>query len=145
MLKILVPVDGAATAQQAVEHVAKLYRNEAKCEIHLLNVQRPIESGHARMLVSHGDIEAYQREDGGNARANACRHLDETGVPYQHHIVVGHVAETISRYAKERRFDKIVMGTHNHSALLPVLLGSMAQDVLKHSAMPVTVVKPLDA
>lgn len=74
MLKILVPVDGAATAQQAVEQVAKLYRNEANCEIHLLDVQRPIESGHTRMLVSHGDIEAYQRKEGRNARANVLKH-----------------------------------------------------------------------
>ena len=49
---------------------------------------------------------------------------------------------TIIRYAKEHRFDKILMGTHGRGGLMQMLLGSVASEVLKHSEIPVTLVKP---
>lgn len=142
MLKILVPVDGSENANRAVAHVIRLYRNDAQVDIHLLNVQIPIDSGHARLFVSADELEDYHREEGMAALADARRMLDEAGVPYTHHIAVGHVADTIIRYAKERGIDKIVLGSHGRTALLQVLLGSVAQEVLKRSDVPVTLVKP---
>lgn len=142
MLKILVPVDGSENANRAVAHVIKLYRNDAQVDIHLLNVQIPIDSGHARLFVSADELEDYHREEGIAALADARSMLDEAGVPYTHHIAVGHVADTIIRYAKERGIDKIVLGSHGRTALLQVLLGSVAQEVLKRSDVPVTLVKP---
>lgn len=142
MLKILVPVDGSENANRAVAHVIKLYRSDAQVDIHLLNVQIPIDSGHARLFVSADELEDYHREEGVAALADARRMLDEAGVPYTHHIAVGHVADTIIRYAKERGIDKIVLGSHGRTALLQVLLGSVAQEVLKRSDVPVTLVKP---
>ncbi len=62
--------------------------------------------------------------------------------PTPHHIAVGHVADTILRLASERGFDKIVMSTHGHTGLLHLLLGSIAEEVLKRSRIPVTLVKP---
>jgi nucleotide-binding universal stress UspA family protein len=114
-------------------------------DIHLLNVQIPIDSGHARMFVSQDDLEAYHREEGLAALAKARQMLDEAGVPYRHHITVGHVADTLVRYAAEHRFDKIVMGTHGYGGLLDALLGSAAREVLKRSSVPVTLVKPAAA
>jgi len=145
MLKILVPVDGSAHADRAVAQVLELARSGAAVEIHLLNVQIPIDSGHARMFVSHDDLEAYHREEGLAALVNARRMLDEAGVPYTHHIAVGHGADTIVRYAREKGFDKIVMGTHGGGGLLDAVLGSVAGAVLKHSSVPVTLVKPAAA
>jgi len=145
MLKILVPVDGSAHADRAVAQVVELAKSGAEVEIHLLNVQIPIDSGHARMFVALSELDAYHREEGLAALARAREMLDVAGVPYAHHIAVGHVAQTIVRYARERHFDKIVMGTHGGGGLLEVLLGSVARDVLKHSTVPVTLVKPATA
>ena len=142
MLKVLVPVDGSANANRAVEHVLQLYRNDAQLDIHLLNVQIPIDSGHARIFVSHDELEDYHRDEGVAALKEARRILDEAGVPYTHHIAVGHVADTIARYAQERGFAKIVMGSHGRSGLMQLLLGSVAREVLQRSAIPVTLVKP---
>jgi len=142
MLKVLVPVDGSANANRAVEHVLQLYRNDAQLDIHLLNVQIPIDSGHARIFVSHDELEDYHRDEGIAALKEARRILDEAGVPYTHHIAVGHVADTIARYAQERGFAKIVMGSHGRSGLMQLLLGSVAREVLQRSAIPVTLVKP---
>lgn len=63
-------------------------------------------------------------------------------MPYTYHIAVGHVSETIVRYAREKGFDRIFMGNHGRSALLDTLLGFVAQDVVRHASVPVTLVKP---
>jgi nucleotide-binding universal stress UspA family protein len=141
MLKILVPVDGSPHADRAVAQVVELAKSGAQVELHLITVQMPID-GHARSFVSQEDLEAYHREEGLAALANARRILDEAGVAYHHHIAVGHVAETIVRYAAEHHFDKIVMGSHGRGGLLDVLLGSVARDVVRHATVPVTLVKP---
>ena len=142
MLKILVPVDGSDNANRAASHVVKFYRGNTDVDVHLLNVQIPIDSGHVRLFVSPDQIDDYHREEGLAALAEARRILDEAGVPCTHHIAVGRVADTIVRYANERGFDKIVMGTHGRTGLMEVLVGSVAREVLQRSQIPVTLVKP---
>jgi len=75
------------------------------------------------------------------ALADARQCLEKAEVLYTHHIDVGHAAETIVRFARERSFDIIVMGTHGRGGLLEILLGSVAHDVLKQSTIPVLLVK----
>ena len=142
MLKILVPVDGADCAKLAVDHLLKLRSGNGELDIHLLNVQIPIDSGHARLFVGADELEDYHRDEGLAALAPARRLLDAAGLPYTHHIAVGHVADTIVHFAAERGFDKIVMGTHGRGGLMQALLGSVAQEVLERSPIPVTLVKP---
>lgn len=141
MLKILVPVDGSVQAERAVAHAISLCRSAGQGQIELLNVQISIDSGHVRLFVSDNDVTAYHRSEGENALAGARRLLDEAGLPYAHHVVVGHVADTIVRFAQERQVDQIVMGSHGHGVMLDLLLGSVARDVVKAAQLPVTLVK----
>ncbi len=141
MLKILIPVDGSSQAERAVNQALDLARSGAALELSLLNVQIPIDSGHARMFLGHDEVAAYHQEEGLTALANARALLDAAGVAYSHHIAVGRAAETIVRFAREHNIDKIVMGTQGRSGLLEVFLGSVARDVLKQSPIPVLLVK----
>ena len=47
----------------------------------------------------------------------------------------------IIRYAKEAQIDLIVMGTHGHSGLAHVLLGSVTEKVVRKSPCPVLTVR----
>ncbi len=141
MEKVLIGVDGSEHARRAVEHALKQRETQGSLDIHLLNVQIPIESGHARMFVSHEQLEEYYRDEGVAALKEAREMLDRAGVPYQHHVAVGHVAQTIAAYAREHGFDQIVIGSHGRGALRHLLMGSVATDVLRLSEMPVTLVK----
>ena len=53
----------------------------------------------------------------------------------------GHPAETIVRIAKERAADLIVMGTHGRTGLQHVLLGSVAEKVVRLAPCPVLTVR----
>lgn len=141
MQKILIPVDGSEHAERAVASLIKQYQATGPLEIHLLNVQIPVESGHARMFVSKNDLETYYRDEGKKALEGAAKLLKQAGIPFTEHLAVGHVAETIVNFAQQHQFDQIVMGTHGRTGLTNLLLGSVASDVLRSSKVPVTLVK----
>jgi universal stress protein A len=55
---------------------------------------------------------------------------------------VGVAAEQIVEYAREHHCDLIVMGTHGRTGLSHLLMGSVAESVLRHAPCPVMVVRP---
>lgn len=141
MRKILVPIDGSEHALKALNVVLDRRAHENDLDIHLLNVQLPIDSGNARMFVSEAEINAYHQAEGLAALETAKKRLDDLQVPFSSHIIVGHLSDTIVTFARDKGFDEIVMGTHGRSALTHLLLGSIASDVVRTSHLPVTLVK----
>ena len=140
-MKTLVPIDGSDSAMRALQHVLALRKAGLAVEIHLINVQMPITSGHAKMFISRDDYNRYCQEEATALLAPARALLQSEGVDYRHHIIVGHVAETISRFAREQQMDHIVMGARGTSAIADLVMGSVASKVIHLSPVPVTLVK----
>jgi nucleotide-binding universal stress UspA family protein len=61
--------------------------------------------------------------------------------PCEVEVAQGEPAETIVRFAGERAVDLIVMGTHGRTSLQHVLLGSVAEKVVRLAPCPVLTVK----
>ena len=57
-------------------------------------------------------------------------------------VLRGDVAEEIVKTAAEKNVDLIVMGTHGRKGLEKVLLGSVAERVIKNATCPVMTVNP---
>jgi universal stress protein A len=55
--------------------------------------------------------------------------------------VTGDPADAIVRVAQEGKMDFIVMGSHGHTGLRNLLLGSVAEKVLRHAPCPVCIVR----
>ncbi len=140
-MKILVPIDGSESAERAVEHVIRQALSHSGTEVHLLNVQIPVMSGHAKMFISEQQLNDYYREEANAALKPSKEKLKHVNVPHTHHIGVGHVAETIAQYAKEKNIDHIVMGTRGMGAISEFVLGSVASKVIHLSSVPVTLIK----
>ncbi|MBP9034309.1 MAG: universal stress protein [Pseudomonadales bacterium] len=140
-LRILVAVDGSEYSLRAVAHVLRL--REAGCDIesHLLNVQMPLESGHVRQFIARESIEEYYRDEGLAQLKGASAALEAVGQPCTTHVAVGHIAQTVTRYAAEMNFDLIVIGTHGRTGLRHAVMGSVATEVIKLATVPVTIVK----
>jgi nucleotide-binding universal stress UspA family protein len=63
------------------------------------------------------------------------------GWPLELHIEVGHPCEQILEVARREEVDLIVMGTHGRTGLEHVLLGSVAEQVVRRAPCPVMTVK----
>jgi nucleotide-binding universal stress UspA family protein len=59
----------------------------------------------------------------------------------QHQLLVGDTVTAILQIAREQHCDLIVLGTHGRTGLSRVLLGSVAEKVLRKADCPVLVVK----
>jgi nucleotide-binding universal stress UspA family protein len=138
MTKILLSNDGSEASARALEQV--LQRATGGLELHLLNVQLPVD-GNVRTFVNADELKAYHLEEGLAELAAARARLDAAGVAYQQHVLVGHPADMIRRFADENGFDEIVMGTHGRSGLMQLLMGSVAAEVSEKARTRVTLVK----
>jgi len=141
MLKALVPVDASQFACRAVEHVVTLIKGREPMEVHLLNVQVPIDALEVRSHLTGEEVAIWQRTRGVEALESAKAILDRAGIPYAAHVLIGDVAQTIARFAKEHACDKIIMGTRGMGAIQNLIMGSVSTKVIHLSDVPVTLVK----
>jgi nucleotide-binding universal stress UspA family protein len=58
-----------------------------------------------------------------------------------YHSFLKNMVDEINELAKEKHVDIIVMGTHGRTGLKRLLMGSIAEDVLRHAECPVFLVK----
>jgi Universal stress protein family len=70
-----------------------------------------------------------------------CRFtLDDSRVRIQHLMVEGHPASAILGEAKQNQCDLIVIGTHGRTGLNRLLMGSVAEEVIRRAVCPVLTV-----
>lgn len=137
---ILVAVDGSETSDRAVQHALDMVATGCAAELHLLNVQ-PSVGGAVSTFVSREQIDSYHREEGEKALASAVALAGKASVAAKKHVGVGRQGEVVADFVRKLGAGLVVMGTRGHTGLTGVLLGSVAQDVIAHSMVPVTLVK----
>jgi len=142
MLKALVPVDTAGNSLGAIRHVVKLVQGREPLEIHLLNVEPALPS-HITRFLSKEVLDGYRHDEAEKAFAPARALLDEAGIAYTEHMLVGHAAHVIADQAKKLHCDKVIMGTHGFGTVTQLLLGSVSHEAihLMDPEIPVTLVK----
>lgn len=132
---ILHPTDFSASSEAALVHACALAKDYGG-EVVLLHVWEPliVMGGEQYPQVPPNDVEETM------ARLDVLP-VPEPSVKVSRKVVVGEPAEEIVREAKQRPCDMIVMGTHGHSGVTRVLLGSVAEGVLRHATCPVLTVR----
>ena len=140
MKAILVAVDGSDTSNRAVGHAIDLISAGLAAELHLLNVQ-PNLGGAIATFVSRDQIDAHHREEGEKGLASAVALAKKAGIAPKVHIGVGRQGEIVGDFVDKLGAGLVVLGTRGHTGLAGVLLGSVAQDVIAHVKVPVTLVK----
>ena len=142
-MKILIAVDGSKPSLDAVQTLvdhADWFRDAPKVELVTVHLPVPKLPGMGA-AVGKGQIQKYYDEEGQAKLAAARRKLDAAGVPYEARVLVGPVAESIVKHAKDKRCDLIYIGTRGMSAVGAAFIGSTATKVLHISETPVLLVK----
>ena len=134
---ILVPTDFSADADHALEH-AKGLALQFECRLTLLHVVYLYLPGSTAAgfpaYTAQLKREADQQLQGPRSR------VDEAGVPHEAFTEMGVPADKIVEVAKDRQVDLIVMGTQGRTGLPHLLLGSVAERVVRlaHCSVMVT-------
>jgi nucleotide-binding universal stress UspA family protein len=143
--KCLVPLDGSALAECALNHVQKLVKEQSIGEVTLLNVVKvdiPWADVHEQTI----DLEALRKPLFAAARkylAEVEARLSSKGIKVKTKAIEGNrPGETIIDYAEKNRMALIVIATHGYTGFKKLLLGSVATSVLHDSPIPVLLIRP---
>lgn len=134
---VLVPVDGSEMAWHALEHAREQSRAATVTVLYVLDPQRGdyYHDDEEQQPVKRSEAiaaEARERFDVGTTAA-------ETTLEFRQ--VTGQPSHAIVRFTEENDVDAIIMGSRGRSGVSRVLLGSVAEDVLRRAPVPVTVVR----
>lgn len=140
--RLLVPHDFSQCAARALELAAEI------AELHGARITVV----HASELPANLDADALVQPPGADepirvdeyTSRGARARLEEVAAPLRTRgidvrvlAVVGDVAETILETVEETGADAIVMGTHGRRGLSHLLLGSIAEKIVRHARVPV--------
>ena len=138
--RILVTTDLSKQASRAVEYAHTLAEKFGS-ELHVLHVVDDVQQLAAEHGVA-GVLEPGEQSDEHDGWLS--RLLDETGKIRRIEAVrVGtDVAEVVARYAAHNDIGLIVTATHGRTGLDHLLMGSVAEDILRKAPRPVLVIRP---
>jgi len=141
-MKILFGCDGSPQALSALETLVKsfAYFRETPA-VTILYVHPPVPYGGAAATIGKEALQRYYDEESEAALSGAQAALTAKGIPFEVEKVVGVPAEEIVKRAEERKFTMIALGTHGHTALGNLVMGSVATAVVAHSRLPVLLLK----
>lgn len=128
----LVAVDGSAHSLRATGEAIRLARELRSAALHLVHI-------HSWMSKEAAEAELVRR--GWAATAGARAQLDAAGLPWSLHVALGECAEQIVAIASRLGCHGIVIGSRGLGATQSLLVGSVAQQVIHLSPIPVLVVR----
>ncbi|MEK7360894.1 MAG: universal stress protein [Pseudomonadota bacterium] len=143
MTRILVAIDGsshsAKVARAVIQHVSGY---KAPPELHLAYVHLPLPTmGGLIKPIGHEALQRYYREEGEGALRSAKKLFDRARLACTLHIMVGSIAESLTREARKLKCGLIVMGTHGMGAVSGMLLGSIATKTVHLARCPVLLIR----
>jgi nucleotide-binding universal stress UspA family protein len=138
--QILVPIDRSAQSDRALEYALETFPDAKFTVLHAINPSG-YWYGNTDGYIYADEIEEWARRQGNEVLENARKTAAEHGRDVRTEMKWGPPARTITEYAIDGEFDQIVLGSHGRSGVSRVLLGSVAESVVRRSPVPVTIVR----
>ena len=147
--RILVPLDGSPLAEEVLPYAKEMGRR-FDAEVILLQVVStvpPLWAIEAAPGVAPGpDVLARQMQLEAHAAEEYLRRMatvwDVPGARVRWEVKHGVPADEIVRYAQEHAVSLIAMSTHGRTGLARLVLGSVADQVLRQAGVPVLLIRP---
>jgi len=95
----------------------------------------------AAAVLDKAVLAEYYQEEAGKVLKPVRTFMDKRGIKAQYVVKTGHASEAITAVAEKGRFDLLMMGSHGHTALGKLVLGSVATKVMAHSDVPVLLIR----
>jgi nucleotide-binding universal stress UspA family protein len=135
--RILCPIDFDDNATTAIKEAGALARllKAAVCVLHVIWINP---------LATEGYVLAELEESQSNAaRAKMAEMTNRelAGVDYEINVIIGDPAEIVLATEKDLNADLIVMATHGRHGLTKLVLGSVAEKIVRDSTIPVLTIR----
>ena len=138
-MTVLVAYDGSEPAYKAVEYALDEHSDD---EVVLLRVVELAGGATEAGIELARESIRKRRKEAENKTANRLDDLIEASdSDVLLEITIGEPEDEIIQYAEANDVDHIVVGSHGRKGMTRVLLGSVAEDVVRRAPCPVTVVR----
>ena len=134
--RIMCPIDFSDYSDVALGYASQL-ASESGARLYVIHVddsQVPYDAGFAGYVPAPNESERI-------TEALHAKRPTVEGVPCEHHLLIGHPADAIVEFAKAHDIDLIVMGTHGRTGVSRLLMGSVAEAIVRRSECPVLTIK----
>jgi nucleotide-binding universal stress UspA family protein len=139
--RILSPVDFSDTSEHAVRYAVDL-ASRLGASLELVHVyQLPTYALPDGAILARPDFVANLTDELQKQMDELIRRYSGHGVEIRGRIVEGMPYAEVNRVAEEEKADLVVMGTHGRTGLTHLLLGSVAERVVRTSTVPVLTVR----
>jgi nucleotide-binding universal stress UspA family protein len=136
---VLIPVDESAHSQQACELAGELFPDGTIVLLHVINPAEAGFSSDAAMPTFPEEWYEQKQDHAGSVLEDAA---ERTGVSDVERITtVGQPTQSIIDAIEEHHVDHVVMGSHGRRGVSRLLLGSVAENVVRRSPVPVTIAR----
>ena len=145
--KILVCSDGSEGALTAARMGAQIAQkfHSAVLLIHTyalaVAAYPTFQAGMWELPVIEEGMNSYAEEARAALKEHTGKIFDAAGIPYESLLERGHPVEAITRIARQRDVDLIVVGSRGLSDVSSFLMGSVSEGTLHHAHCPVLIVR----
>lgn len=141
MKTILTPIDFSSVSDAVID-AARVLARACGGRIVIVSVAQPpvITSDYGPMLENIGEIVAASEKTLARRLKQLVKRLVAADLPVETVLLTGTPAQLILAQAEVEQADYIIMGSHGHTALYDLLVGSTTHQVLRKAKCPVVIV-----
>ncbi|MFZ9297846.1 MAG: universal stress protein [Hylemonella sp.] len=140
-MKILLAVDGSKYTKKMLAYLTTHSELFSNGNDYTIFTAQPALPPRARAAVGKEIVDKYYSEEAEKILAPVSKFLMRHGIAAKSQWKVGHAGEQIAKLADSGKYDMLMMGSHGHSALGNLVMGSVATQVLAHCKVPVLLVR----
>lgn len=143
MKKLLTPIDFSPATASVLDEAARLAQALDAEVVLFHSIQPPrVTSDYGLAMENVQELNAMTEKTARRQLDHAEQLLLERGITVRTEQVFGGSTNTIVEAARQHEASYILMGSHGHTALYDLLVGSTTHGVLKDSPCPVIIVPP---
>ncbi|MBN2110295.1 MAG: universal stress protein [Methanosarcinaceae archaeon] len=138
--KIFIATDGSEQNKRAIQHALELAKT---CGAKLYAGYVVDTAAFASIPMDAGWEMMYEllEQEANESTVSVEKMAEKESIPFEAVVLEGHPGPEIVQFAEEQGMDLIVMGTLGKRGLDHFLLGSVAENVIRNSRVPVLVVR----
>jgi len=140
--RILVPVDGSATSERALDEAIK-FAQQQNAQVEVVHVLEDISYFDNEDYLNYAELIQTMRGIGEKILAQAQKKLQQAGVVAEIKLLETQgerIASIIATEAKNNLADLIIIGTHGRSGFSRMLMGSIAEGVVRTAHIPILLI-----